>query len=71
MIRFAIARRSEYMGLGMKYFVPESDEERGTLVFLLGAGCSADGGSPVMRDFMAKARGCDSGSFCCKAQPRS
>jgi len=44
------------MGLGMTEYSPRSDDDRGTFVFLFGAGCSADGGSPVMRDFMGKAR---------------
>lgn len=35
---------------------PNLDESHGTIVFLFGAGCSADGGAPVMREFMAKAR---------------
>jgi len=32
------------------------DEKNGTIVFVLGAGCSADCGAPTMQDFMRKAR---------------
>lgn len=37
-------------------YLDERDETKGTIVFVLGAGCSADCGAPTMQGFMRKAR---------------